>query len=164
MCLEELRLQFLGRRGMPVAEIANLERQLLAICATEEPRSRLYKQGIVLVAKGRADFKTAIAHDAVLNRDLVTTIGGGQRAMCIGGTPGGQSGAGAGFLFARICRPQCSGEHRKRFLPVCTAPITRSSLRCQSTVWLEVRTSTRSCAGSYRVATAAMGPEADVVQ
>lgn len=75
MCLEELRLQFLGRRGMPEAEIANLERQLLAICATEEPRSRLYKQGILLVAKGRADFKTAIAHDAVLNRDLVTTIG-----------------------------------------------------------------------------------------
>jgi tripartite-type tricarboxylate transporter receptor subunit TctC len=65
----------LGRRGMPEAEIANLERQLLAICATEEVRSTLYKQGIVLVPKGRADFKAAIAHDAVLNRDLVKTIG-----------------------------------------------------------------------------------------
>lgn len=60
---------------MPEAEIANLERQLLAICATEETRSRLYKQGIVLVPKGRADFNTAIAHDAILNRDLVKTIG-----------------------------------------------------------------------------------------
>lgn len=65
----------LGRAGMPEAEIANLERQLLAICATEEVRSKLYKQGIVLVPKGRTDFKTVIAHDAVMNRDLVKTIG-----------------------------------------------------------------------------------------
>jgi tripartite-type tricarboxylate transporter receptor subunit TctC len=65
----------LGRKGMPEAEIATLERQLLTMVATEEARSRLYKQGIVLVPKGRAEFKAAIAHDAVLNRDLVKTIG-----------------------------------------------------------------------------------------
>lgn len=65
----------LGRKGMPETEMATLERQLLSIAATEEVRSRLYKQGVVLVPKGRADFKTAIAHDAVLNRDLVKTIG-----------------------------------------------------------------------------------------
>lgn len=65
----------LGRKGMPEAEIAALERQLLTIATTEEVRSRLYKQGIVLVPKGRAEFTTAIAHDAVLNRDLVKTIG-----------------------------------------------------------------------------------------
>jgi putative tricarboxylic transport membrane protein len=65
----------LGRTGMPEAEIATLERQLLTMVANEEVRSRLYKQGIVLVPKGRAEFKTSIAHDAVLNRDLVKTIG-----------------------------------------------------------------------------------------
>lgn len=65
----------LGRKGMPEAEIATLERQLLTIGATEEARSRQYKQGIFLVPKGRAEFKTAIANDAVLNRDLIRTIG-----------------------------------------------------------------------------------------
>jgi tripartite-type tricarboxylate transporter receptor subunit TctC len=65
----------LGRKGMPDTEIATLERQLLAMCATEEVRSRLYKQGIVLQPKGRTEFKTAIAQDAVLNRDLVKTVG-----------------------------------------------------------------------------------------
>ncbi|MDP3798916.1 MAG: tripartite tricarboxylate transporter substrate binding protein [Polaromonas sp.] len=65
----------LGRKGMPEAEMAALERQLLAISATEDVRSRLYKQGIVVVPKGRTEFTTAIAHDAVLNRDLVKTIG-----------------------------------------------------------------------------------------
>jgi tripartite-type tricarboxylate transporter receptor subunit TctC len=65
----------LGRKGMPEAEMTTLERQLLTICATEEVRSRLYKQGIVVVPKGRTEFTKAIAHDAVLNRDLVKTIG-----------------------------------------------------------------------------------------
>ncbi|MDF2462879.1 MAG: tripartite tricarboxylate transporter substrate binding protein [Ramlibacter sp.] len=65
----------LGRTGMPEAEMATLEKQLLTISATEDVRSRLHKQGIVVVPKGRAEFKTAIAHDAVLNRDLVKTIG-----------------------------------------------------------------------------------------
>ena len=65
----------LGRTGMPEAEIASLEKQLLAITAAEETRSRLYKQGIVLVPKGRADFKAAIAHDAVVNRELIKTAG-----------------------------------------------------------------------------------------
>lgn len=65
----------LGRKGMPEAEIAALERQLLTIATTEEVRSRLYKQGIVVVPKGRTEFTKAIAHDAVLNRDLVKTIG-----------------------------------------------------------------------------------------
>jgi tripartite-type tricarboxylate transporter receptor subunit TctC len=65
----------LGRKGMPEAEIASLERQLLTIGATEEARSRLYKQGIFLVPKGRAEFNRVIAHDAVLNRDLIRTIG-----------------------------------------------------------------------------------------
>jgi tripartite-type tricarboxylate transporter receptor subunit TctC len=65
----------LGRRGMPEAELANLERQLLGIAATEEARSRLYKQGFVLAQKGRADFRTVIAHDAALHRDLIKTVG-----------------------------------------------------------------------------------------
>ena len=48
---------------------------VLALAATEEVRSKLHKQGIVVVPKGRAEFKSAIAHDAVLNRDLVKTAG-----------------------------------------------------------------------------------------
>jgi tripartite-type tricarboxylate transporter receptor subunit TctC len=60
---------------MPEAEIANLERQLLAIGETDEVRSRLFKQGIVQAPKGRADFKASLAHDAALNRELVRTIG-----------------------------------------------------------------------------------------
>lgn len=65
----------LGRKGMPEAELANLERQLLAISDTADVRSRLYKQGIVQAYKGRADFKAALIHDAAVNRDLVKTIG-----------------------------------------------------------------------------------------
>lgn len=65
----------LGRKGTPEAEAANLERQLLAISELEEVRSRLHKQGIVQAHKGRAAFKSAIAQDAVLNRDLIRTIG-----------------------------------------------------------------------------------------
>lgn len=65
----------LGRAGMPEAEMSALEKQLLAIAATEDARSRLYQQGIVVVPKGRAEFKAAIARDASLNRDLVKTIG-----------------------------------------------------------------------------------------
>lgn len=65
----------LGRKGMPETEIANLERQLLAIGDSEEVRSRLYKQGIVHAPKGRAAFKASIANDAVLNRDLIKSIG-----------------------------------------------------------------------------------------
>lgn len=65
----------LGRKGMPEAEVAELERQLLAIAAADEVRARLYKQGIVQAPKGRVEFKTALARDAVLNRDLVKAIG-----------------------------------------------------------------------------------------
>lgn len=65
----------LGRAGMPEAEIAALEKQLLAINMTEEARARLYKQGIIAAPKGRVAFKAAIAHDAVVNRDLVKAIG-----------------------------------------------------------------------------------------
>lgn len=65
----------LGRTGMPESEISALEKQLLAIVATEEARSKLYKQGIVIVPKGRAEFKAAIAHEAVVNRNLIKTIG-----------------------------------------------------------------------------------------
>lgn len=65
----------LGRKGMPDAEIADLERQLLAIAATDDVAAKLHKQGIVQAPKGRVDFKTALAQDAVLNRDLVKTIG-----------------------------------------------------------------------------------------
>lgn len=65
----------LGRRGMPESELANLERQLLAISDTEDVRSRLHKQGIVQAPKGRAAFKASILQDAVLNRDLIKTIG-----------------------------------------------------------------------------------------
>lgn len=65
----------LGKAGMPEAEIAALEKQLLAISKTEDTRSKLFKQGIVVAPKGRKEFKAAIAEDAALNRDLVKTIG-----------------------------------------------------------------------------------------
>lgn len=65
----------LGRAGMPEADIATLEKQLLAIVATEEARSRLHKQGIVVAPKDRKEFKAAIAHDATVNRELVKAAG-----------------------------------------------------------------------------------------
>jgi tripartite-type tricarboxylate transporter receptor subunit TctC len=65
----------IGRKGMPEAEIVELERQLLAIAASDDVGAKLHKQGIVQAPKGRADFKTALAQDAVLNRELVKTIG-----------------------------------------------------------------------------------------
>ena len=65
----------LARSGTPQADLANLERQIVAIGSTEDSRSRMYKQGMLLVPKGSADFKAAIAHDAVVNRDLIRNIG-----------------------------------------------------------------------------------------
>jgi tripartite-type tricarboxylate transporter receptor subunit TctC len=65
----------LGRSGMPQAEFVRLERQILAIGSTEEARSSMYKQGMLLTLKGSAEFKEAIAHDAAVNRDLVRNIG-----------------------------------------------------------------------------------------
>ena len=65
----------LGRAGMPEADIAVLEKQLLAMTAMEDVRSRLYKQGIVVAPMGRSEFKAAIAYDAVLNRELIKTSG-----------------------------------------------------------------------------------------
>jgi hypothetical protein len=35
----------------------------------------MYKQGMLLALKGAADFKEAIAQDAVVNRDLIRNIG-----------------------------------------------------------------------------------------
>lgn len=64
----------LGRAGMPEAEMATLEKQLLAIVATDEARSKLHKQDIV-VPKGRTEFKASIAHDAVVNRELIKAAG-----------------------------------------------------------------------------------------
>lgn len=60
----------LGRKGMPQAEIANLERQLLAIGDTEEATSRLYKQGIVHAPKGRAEFTASLAIRRPPEREL----------------------------------------------------------------------------------------------
>jgi tripartite-type tricarboxylate transporter receptor subunit TctC len=65
----------LGRSGMPQADLASLERQILAIGSTEEARSSMYKQGMLLALKGGADFKEAIAQDAAVNRDLIRNIG-----------------------------------------------------------------------------------------
>jgi tripartite-type tricarboxylate transporter receptor subunit TctC len=65
----------LGRSGTPQADLAKLERQILAIASTEEARSSMYKQGMLLTPKGSADFKEAIAHDAVVNRNLIRNIG-----------------------------------------------------------------------------------------
>jgi len=65
----------LGRSGTPQADLAKLERQILAIGSTEEARSSMYKQGMLLTPKGSADFKEAIAHDAVVNRELIRNIG-----------------------------------------------------------------------------------------
>ena len=65
----------LGRSGTPHDALAKLERQILAIGSTEEARSTMYKQGMLLTLKGSADFKEAIAHDAVVNRDVIRNIG-----------------------------------------------------------------------------------------
>ena len=65
----------LGRSGMPQADLARIERQILAIGSTEEARSSMYKQGMLLTLKGSADFKEAIAHDVLVNRDLIRNIG-----------------------------------------------------------------------------------------
>lgn len=65
----------LGRSGMPPAELAALERQILLIGSTEEAGASMYKQGMLLALKGGADFKEAIAQDAVVNRDLIRSIG-----------------------------------------------------------------------------------------
>jgi hypothetical protein len=48
---------------------------VLAIASTEDSRSQMYKQGMLPAPKGSADFKEAIARDAVLNRDLIQSIG-----------------------------------------------------------------------------------------
>lgn len=65
----------LARHGTPQTEVTTLERQVLAIAATEDSRSRMYKQGMLLTPMGSADFKEAIAQDAVVNRDLIRSIG-----------------------------------------------------------------------------------------
>lgn len=65
----------LGRNGMAQADLITLERQLLAIGSTEDARSRMFKQGMLLVPKGSVDFKEAIARDAVVNRDLIRSTG-----------------------------------------------------------------------------------------
>ena len=65
----------LGRSGTPQSELGTLERQVLAIGATEDARSRMYKQGLLLTPRGSADFKETIAQDAVVNRDLIRGIG-----------------------------------------------------------------------------------------
>jgi tripartite-type tricarboxylate transporter receptor subunit TctC len=65
----------LGRSGTPQADLGTLERQVLAIASGEDARSRMFKQGMLLVPKGSAEFKEAIARDAVLNRDLIRDIG-----------------------------------------------------------------------------------------
>jgi tripartite-type tricarboxylate transporter receptor subunit TctC len=65
----------LARNGTPPADLAILERQILAIGSTEDSRTHMYKQGMLLAPKGSADFKEAIAHDAAVNRDLIRSIG-----------------------------------------------------------------------------------------
>lgn len=65
----------LGRSGTPQADLALLERQILAIGSTEVARSSMYKQGMLLSPKGSADFKELIARDAAVNRDLIRNIG-----------------------------------------------------------------------------------------
>jgi len=65
----------LGRSGTPQAYLATLERQILAIGSTEDARSSMYKQGMLVALKGSADFKEAIARDAAVNRDLIRSVG-----------------------------------------------------------------------------------------
>jgi len=65
----------LGRSGTPQADLAKLEQEILAIGSTEAARSSMYKQDMLLAPKGSADFEEAIAHDAVVTRELVRHIG-----------------------------------------------------------------------------------------
>lgn len=64
-----------GKSNIPKQELAVLERQILAIAATEEARSSVAKQGMLLVPKSSSDFLGAVAKDAVLNRNLINAIG-----------------------------------------------------------------------------------------
>lgn len=68
-------LGILGKTGMPEAEIAALETQVLAISALDDSRAKLHKQGIDVVPRGRADFKAFIEQDAAVNRQLIKTVG-----------------------------------------------------------------------------------------
>lgn len=65
----------LARSGAPKPELAKLERLILAVGATEEVRSSMYKQGMLVSLKGSAEFKDLIVHDASINRDLIRSIG-----------------------------------------------------------------------------------------
>ena len=65
----------LGRSGAPHADLANMERQILSIAGSEDARSRMDKQGMVLTPKGSAEFKEVITRDAAVNRDLIRNIG-----------------------------------------------------------------------------------------
>jgi tripartite-type tricarboxylate transporter receptor subunit TctC len=65
----------LARSGTSIAELSRIERQILAIASTEDARSRMYQQGMLLTPKAGAAFKEAIAHEAVVNRDLIRNLG-----------------------------------------------------------------------------------------
>jgi tripartite-type tricarboxylate transporter receptor subunit TctC len=65
----------LGRAGSPPAELASLERHILAIASNEDAQSRMYKQGMLLTPKSSTEFKDAITQDAALNRDVIRSIG-----------------------------------------------------------------------------------------
>lgn len=65
----------LAKRGTAKADLSNLERQILAIASTEDIRSRMYQQGMLLMPKGSAAFHEAITHEADINRDLIRNIG-----------------------------------------------------------------------------------------
>jgi hypothetical protein len=55
--------------------LVHIERQVLSIAGSEDARSRMYKQGVMLTPKGSAEFKEMMAHDAVVNRDLIWNVG-----------------------------------------------------------------------------------------
>lgn len=65
----------LAKSGTSQDQLSAFERQILAVAATEDARSRMYRQGMLLMPKGSAAFKEAIAQEALLNRDLIRNIG-----------------------------------------------------------------------------------------
>jgi tripartite-type tricarboxylate transporter receptor subunit TctC len=65
----------LTRKGAPAAEVATLEKEILAIAATEEARLRLFEQGVLVVRRDAAEFKEVLGRDIALNRDLIRKVG-----------------------------------------------------------------------------------------
>jgi tripartite-type tricarboxylate transporter receptor subunit TctC len=65
----------LGPKGMSLAVIAELEREITQIVALPEVRERLYQQGVIANPTNSEQFSKAITNDLVLNKKIISGIG-----------------------------------------------------------------------------------------